>query len=111
MGGILTLALSVVCVNALLMGSAIAKGVSSQAEACKLLIRAVKPPTPRADPHAPYYCELYRKSPHYYVFALRSKRPAPVDSSADWVGSSLVGHFAVRRNDGAVLEWDFAADK
>lgn len=31
--------------------------------------------------------------------------------SADWVGSTMVGYFAVRKKDGAVLEWDFAADR
>jgi hypothetical protein len=44
----------------------------------------------------------------YYVFALRSNYPAPKGAGPDWVGSGLVGWYAVRISDGQVRDWDVA---
>jgi hypothetical protein len=44
----------------------------------------------------------------YYVFALRSNYPAPKGAAPDWVGSGLVGWYAVRVTDGQVQDWDVA---
>lgn len=44
----------------------------------------------------------------YYVFSLRSNYPAPKGAGTDWVGSGLVGWYAVRDSDGQVRDWDVA---
>lgn len=44
----------------------------------------------------------------YYVFAIRSNYPAPKGAGPDWVGSALVGWYAVRQSDGQVRDWDVA---
>lgn len=44
----------------------------------------------------------------YYVFGLRSNYPAPKGARGEWVGSALVGWFAVRISDGQVRDWDMA---
>lgn len=82
--------------------------VASEAEACAMLTEAV--PAQRQRPNAPadYYCELDSVSSRYYVFAFRSRHPEPPGAGPNWVGSNLFGWFAVRRLDGAVLEWDIA---
>jgi hypothetical protein len=58
-----------------------------------------------------YRCELETDegNGHYFVFALRSNYPAPPGASPNWVGSSLVGWFAVSRSTGTVFNWDIAA--
>jgi hypothetical protein len=44
----------------------------------------------------------------YFVFSLRSNYPTPKGAGADWVGSSLVGWYAVRTSDGQARNWDVA---
>jgi hypothetical protein len=56
-----------------------------------------------------YRCEDAAKGPNgYYVFALRSNYPAPRGAESNWVGSGLVGWYAVRVSDGQVRDWDVA---
>jgi hypothetical protein len=57
-----------------------------------------------------HYCELGYVSQSYYVLAFRSRHPEPPGAGPDWVGSNLVGWFAVRRSDGAAVKWDMAKD-
>ena len=62
--------------------------------------------TPSDEPKQ-YYCEPHTASSRYYVFAVRSRDPAPANDPK-WVGSSLVGWYAFRRKDGSVVEWNIA---
>lgn len=56
-----------------------------------------------------YRCEGEAQGPKgYYVFALRSNYPAPKGAGPGWVGSALVGWYAVRASDGQVRDWDVA---
>ena len=56
-----------------------------------------------------YRCEDAEMGPNgYYVFALRANYPAPKGAGPDWVGSGLVGWYAVRASDGQIQEWDVA---
>lgn len=63
-----------------------------------------------AAPHGPseYHCELDNSegSGRYYVFGLYSNYPAPPNAGPDWVGSSIVGWFAVSKSTGKVFNWD-----
>lgn len=56
-----------------------------------------------------YRCEEAQMGPNgYYVFSLRSNYPAPKGAGPDWVGSGLVGWYAVRESDGQVRDWNIA---
>lgn len=56
-----------------------------------------------------YRCDATEARPAgYYVFAIRSNYPAPNGAGPDWVGSALVGWYAVRQSDGQVRDWDVA---
>jgi hypothetical protein len=44
----------------------------------------------------------------YYVFGVRSNYPAPRGAGKDWVGSGLVGWYAVRISNGELRDWDMA---
>jgi hypothetical protein len=44
----------------------------------------------------------------YFVVRIKSRCPAPPDAGPDWVGSSLVGTYGVRKRDGVVVEWNEA---
>lgn len=56
-----------------------------------------------------YRCEDAQMGPKgYYVFSLRSDYPAPKGAGPDWVGSGLVGWYAVRESDGQVRDWNIA---
>ncbi len=52
-----------------------------------------------------YVSDLTRK---YRVYRLGALHPAPPDAGPDWVESNLVGFYAIRRRDGAVVEWNNA---
>jgi len=93
-----------------LPGLAIAGRVRSEAEACAVLTKVVPEHIQLRNVPSDYYCELRNVSRRYYVFAFRSRHPEPPGDGPDWVGSNLVGWFAVRRNDSAALEWDMAED-
>ena len=54
------------------------------------------------------YCESYIQNPSYVVLLARC---GDCRSEQEGPGSSLVGHFAVRRSDGRVFDWDFANDR
>lgn len=49
--------------------------------------------------------------PGFYVFALRSNYPAPEGAPPNWVGSALIGWYAVRKTDGQVRDWDLGNEK
>ena len=85
---------------------AVARPIASETEACAVLTEAVPPHAQLRNAPADYYCELDNSSSRYYVFAFRSRHPEPPGAGPNWVGSNLVGWFAVRRRDGAVFEWD-----
>jgi hypothetical protein len=91
-------------------GFAMAARVTSDAEACAVLMKAVPGHVQLRSAPSDYYCELRNASQRYYVFAFRSRHPEPPGAGPDWVGSNLVGWFAVRRSDGAALEWNMAKD-
>lgn len=78
--------------------------------ACERLRRAIA--TQRSAPHGlrEYRCDFDHGegAGRYYVFALRSNFPAPPGAKPDWVGSALVGWFAVSRESGEIDEWDVA---
>jgi len=93
-----------------LPGVAIAGRVASEAEACAVLTKTVPEHVQLRNASNDYYCELRNVSRRYYVFVFRSRHPEPPGAGPDWVGSNLVGWFAVRRIDGAALEWDMAKD-
>lgn len=93
-----------------LPGLAMAGRVVSEAEACAVLTKGVPEHVQLRNAPSDYYCELRNVSRRYYVFALRSGHPETPSAGPDWVGSNLVGWFAVRRSDGAALEWDMAKD-
>jgi hypothetical protein len=80
-------------------------------QACKALLRAVEKahlvtePVPPGHP----YCEPTKpRLPGYYQFGLHY---APDEWPKDWVGSDLLGWFAVRQSDGHVFAWDVAEDE
>lgn len=61
-------------------------------------------------PHGPseYRCEpdLGKGFGKYDVFALRSNYPTQAESSEEWVGSSLVGWYAVSRTGKEIYLWE-----
>ncbi len=68
-------------------------------------------------PHGPdeYHCELTHEGSegsgrYYYVFGLYSNYPAPPGAGPDWVGSSIVGWYAVSRSTGKLYRWDVGAE-
>ena len=87
-----------------------AGGIASEAEACAVLTSAVPKHVQLRNAPTDYYCEPRNVSRRYYVFAFRSRHPEPPGAGPEWVGSNLVGWFAVRRNDGVAIEWDMAKD-
>jgi hypothetical protein len=67
--------------------------------------------------HGPneYHCELTKEGSggsgrDYYVFGLYSNFPAPPGAGPDWVGSSIVGWYAVSRSTGKLYRWDVGAE-
>ncbi len=79
-----------------------------QDTACNQAIRAVaKFVAPEKHKHE-YYCSLHKQSAGYFVFRVNSRYPAPEGARADWVGSNLVGYFAVNMANGKVYNWDIA---
>lgn len=53
-----------------------------------------------------YYCVPHIKSKEYFVFQLHFGGGEP----EDWIGSDLVGYYAIRKSDVVVLEWDVNDD-
>lgn len=92
-----------------LCASTSAEASTLSSEAACLKLRRVVARTYSA-PHGAgeYHCEL-DTSEHvhgYYVFGLHSNFPAPPGAGPDWVGSSIVGWFAVSKSTGKVFNWD-----
>lgn len=85
-----------------------ASGLSAQ-RACGLLVAAAEQYVQPARKPDGYYCEPHWTSSHYSVFALRAT--ATASSDPKWIGSNLVGWYAVRRSDGAVLEWNMGDEE
>lgn len=55
-------------------------------------------------------CAPHLRSALYTVVAVHSRAPAPEGSNAAWLGSSLVGYYALDRGNGTVHEWDVGED-
>jgi hypothetical protein len=101
-----------------MLGFAVAFCISAQAnghilsssQACERLkvVIAKNYSAPRGS--AEYRCNYDSSAGavHYYVFALRSNFPAPLGAGPKWVGSALVGWYAVSKTDGTVFNWDIA---
>ena len=84
-----------------------ASTLSSESACMKLGTLVARTYSARHGPNE-YRCEL-DTSEHidgYYVFGLYSKYPAPQGAGPDWVGSSIVGWFAVSKITGRVFNWD-----
>lgn len=82
-----------------------------QDAACNKAIRAVaKFIAPEKQKHE-YYCSIHRQSAGYFVFRVGSRFPVPADAGPAWVGSNLMGYFAVNRANGKVYNWDIAEDR
>jgi hypothetical protein len=82
-----------------------------QDAACNKAIRSVVKFVASEKHKTEYYCSLHEQSASYIVFRVNSRYPAPADAGADWVGSNLVGYFAVNRANGKVYNWDIAKDR
>jgi len=79
----------------------------SEPEACNKLLRiaAEQHLVKETDPSGAYYCEPSGdNASDHYLIGLHYRVVTP----PDWVGSDLVGWYAVRRSDGRVSEWDIA---
>jgi hypothetical protein len=84
--------------------------ISSEDQGCKTLLQAVETyhlvaesrplGRPYCEPTAPRLLGYYQYGVYY----------APDKWPPDWVGSALLGWYAVRRSDGRVYEWDIAED-
>ena len=84
---------------------------TSQHRACKQAIRSVEKFVVQPKHKNEYYCSLHAKQNDYFVFRINSRHPEPIDAGRDWVGSNLVGYFAVRKSNGKVYNWDIAEDR
>jgi len=102
--------------SALVCASAPAKpsGLSSDRACLRLKIRVAQL---LSAPHGvgEYRCELTKEGADgvgrsYYVFGLYSYYPAPPGSDPDWIGSSIVGWYAVSRATGQLYRWDVGAE-
>ena len=88
-----------------------ASGLTSTSACGRLKAAVAHKESPRHGP-SEYRCDLAPNEGQgrYFVFALRSKYPAPPGAGQNWVGSSLVGWFAVSRSAGTVFNWDVGAE-
>ena len=76
--------------------------VTSPKQACSVLKRAaVTFHLSRRNLSGRYYCDSMGDISEYYLLGLRYRV-----TEDEPVGSNLIGWFAVRRSDGAVLDWD-----
>ena len=84
-----------------------ASGLTSTSACGHLKAAVAHKESPPHDPNE-YRCELEPREGQgrYFVFALRSNYSAPPGAGPDWVGSSLVGWFAVSRSTATVFNWD-----
>ena len=82
--------------------AAIPAPVTTYKQACSLLKHAaVAFHLSRRHLSGRYYCESLGSVPEYYLLGLRYRVAAD-----ELVRSNLIGWFAVRRSDGALLDWD-----
>lgn len=80
-------------------------------QACNQAIRSVaKFVAPPKHKHE-HFCSFHEQTAGYFIFRLNSRYPAPADAGPDWVGSNLVGYFAVSRTNGTVYNWDIAEER
>jgi hypothetical protein len=83
------------------------KPVPSPAQACSVLKRAaITFHLSRRNLSGRYYCDSLGDVSDYYLLGLRYRL-----AKDENVGSNLIGWFAVRRSDGAVLDWDIDQDQ
>ena len=80
--------------------------VASENSACEILKAAALRHHFTTQPAPPgfYYCAGWYKVPKYFVIGLHYSFHAP----PGWVGSNLVGWYAIRRTDGKIFEYDMA---
>jgi hypothetical protein len=89
-----------------LPASAATDVVTSKGRACTVLKRAaVTFHLSRQNLSGRYYCDSLGDTPQFYLMGLRYRL-----AKDESVGSNLIGWFAVRRSDGAVLDWDINSD-
>lgn len=106
LGTLLLLATSVAC--AFPVGGEPRKAPTMKT-ACEQLRTAISKRLGASHGADEYRCEDgQNRADGYSVFALRSNYPAPNGARPDWVGSGLVGWYAIRVSDGQVREWDVA---
>jgi hypothetical protein len=85
---------------------AVQSPVTSSAQACSVLkSAAITFHLFRRNLSGRYYCDPLGDVSDYYLLGLRYR--VTKDENA---GSNLIGWFAVRRSDGAVLDWDVNQD-
>ena len=72
-----------------------------------VIATAARPPTHEDE----YFCWPYTKKEGFVVVSVRSRHPAPAGAAPNWAGSNLVGYYAIKPQNGAIFEWDFAEDK
>jgi len=85
--------------------------IATEEEACDQLLNAARRHHLAAQPASSGHYACAPTSSHaqsYFQFGLHYA----VDGlPPDWVGSDLVGWYAVRRSDGRVFEWNIAEDE
>ena len=84
--------------------------IGSEGEACDALLQTVEKYHLVSEPVPPGHSYCEPSTPHlpsYYQFGVYY---VPEEWPSDWVGSALLGWYAVRQSDGRVYEWDIAED-
>lgn len=90
-------------------GCVSASPVKSEQGACQLLRHAAVKYYSLNNPESSYFCVRGGLSKNYYLFSLRASDTA-LPNGGGFSVSNLLGWYAVRKRDGAVLEWDISED-
>jgi hypothetical protein len=76
--------------------------ILSQKQACSALKRAaITQHLSVRNLSGRYYCDSIGDDKQFYLMGLRYRV-----TKDEMVGSNLIGWFAIRRSDGAILDWD-----
>jgi len=84
---------------------------SSKEQACNRVVRALTKSLAATGNTHGYQCSLHRESASYFVFRLTANIPMQDGGDKNWVGSNLMGYFAVNRKNGRVYYWDIAEER
>ena len=80
----------------------------TEASACRILRSVAEREHLALPAHSgEYECDLHASDKQHYVFGLRL---LPVSKTSE-VGSTLVGWYAVRKKDAAVIQWNIADER